>query len=433
MKLLKFISRVGVVTPLQIAQFNFQGGEMLARDSLEQMRLQLSWLGRLKDIDVPKKYGGGIITVYYLTAKGGEAACQFAEILTNDLVAVGKPCGNRLRTIYHDLYINKALLWLEQRVVIHKYQWEKILRRNQFNKRKIDNKLSNENSMNYSMGDFRIQYERLGEPGNTKWMECEVSTSLDAEQIRSKPDDMFWFVVGEATADLVEETKASKAKYIVQLGKLNSSLYPKAEIEKQQKASQSRLKEKDDSDFKLSYQRVLYGLKVLGGVGTASAIAAFLKLDRTAASRTLSSMEAEGLLFSQGVQMTPGKEVGARKKLFVAATQKQLSLAQRKYRLIVSEWIQNLSEYNYLLKTYDHETKSLFLYNDRDIDSSRLVIVVDDLEIDTEEIADIYFNVKKDWASYTISLAVWSQRRKSELEKISQSIEFSVLPNVKMS
>lgn len=342
-KILKFVSRVGIVTPLQIAQFNYQGNEILALENLERMRLQLGWLGRMKEIEVPKKYGGGVIVVYYSTTKGGEAVCQFAETLPNDLVAVGKPLGNRSKTIFHDLYINKAVLWLEQKVVIHKYQSEKILRRNQFIKRRIENNSLDENSINYSMGDFRIQYERLNEPGNIKWMECEVATSLDAEQIAAKPDGMFWFVVGEAAADLVEQTKGSKAKYTVQLGKLNSSFYPKEEIEKQQKASRSCLKERDESDFKASYQRVLYGLKVLGGIGTASAIAAFLKLDRTAVSRTLSAMEAEGLLYSQGVQMIPGKEVGARKKLFVAAAQRQLSLPQRKYRLIVPEWIYNLS------------------------------------------------------------------------------------------
>ena len=223
---LRFIARTKIVIPIQLAAHLFENNIVKALDTLEEMRLQFKWVGKISNFKISDRYGGGCVDVFFLTEEGAKALKEIDEDLFKGTGTVGKPTGRRRAIITHDLYINKALLWLEQYVDIEKYESEKILRKELFLQRLRDGMFRKQESKPLTMGDFRIDYWKIGEKHGFGRAVCEIALTLNYEQIEKKPDGMWWFVNNEANADLISEVKGKQAKFICNLGNLNSINFP---------------------------------------------------------------------------------------------------------------------------------------------------------------------------------------------------------------
>lgn len=413
-----FIAQTKVVIPVQLAAHLFDNNSIKAVDLLEEMRLQLKWLGKISNFKIPDRYGSGMVDVYYLTEEGAEAMKLFDEDIHRGIGSVGKPTGRRRAIIVHDLYINKSLLWFSQYIEIENYESEKVLRKELFLERLRHGTLKNNSDAPLTMGDFRVEYRRKTEEREYGKATCEIALSLNYDQIETKPDGMWWFVNNEAMADLVSEAKGDKARYICNLGSLNSLTYPDVERKKQTKL----FKENFDIErlSKNSWRKMLYGLKKLGGAGTAEAVAAVVSCNRTTASRVLSEMESEGFLFTQSIHLTPGIKVGARKKLFIVGDNKFLDLHTRRQFLIVSEWVTKLNQKSYFLKEYDSSKNCLYLQNKISTRSKELLVVIDDEDKSLYQAEKEFLEIKNLNQHRLVKLSVWMESRKRKFQRIDE-------------
>lgn len=412
--ILKFAGYIGLVTPLQIAQQFCSGKVDAAEESLDAVVGHYKYLDRVYQRKIPRRCGGESkndkVDVYYLTKTGKRRLEAIAPEIAAGTRYTGKPSGGQLDQMFHDLMVNKAILWLLKGNRIADFESEKRMRATVFTKllregRKPENELKN-----YSLGDFRVAIENLT-TGARENILCELSLSLDADQLLNKTSNIgLWFVHDKAHADVIESVKSVPRNRIVVLGDLNSPEF--AEDAEKKKLNWSRQKAEKGLLGKLNEteENIIKELKKLEA-GTAGAVARRIWMDRTSVSRAMKKLERAGWLVCDGVHLYPGREKGTRAKLYSLLETKDRSLATRQFHLARSICIDKMFESKYYFDSVDGQSIRFENFSE----DENIVFVIDHHETEVKILASYFEQTARKHPDATVLYLVWTEERMQKI------------------
>jgi hypothetical protein len=247
-------------------------------------------------------------------------------------------------------------------------------------------------------------------------VDCEISVELDADQIKKKPLGLHWFVSTQHKADLIQ-TVRGKGEKVSMLGDVREPFCEESlnEVDHQENG--------DKEDPLPLAERDLHVLQLLGGVATATAIAAVRSVDRTLVSRTLSALARKGRVRRCSAQFRPGKSRGKPPCLFALSSETRLSLDDRKKALTLSLIVTTLALEGFLV-SYDRPMGILQMVHKHRNDEPPLLMVIDDESMPTVSVADIVFKCRnRDPKPMNLRLAVADADRERQLRVLCPGIE----------
>ncbi|MDQ6788767.1 MAG: hypothetical protein M3033_18345, partial [Acidobacteriota bacterium] len=333
----------------------------------EQMRSTEGYLGREKDVQLPKYMGGGLTNVWYLMAKGVAAARVLDEYFVR-FACVGMPCGTKKDRIPHELAVTESFLKLHIKQIICDFIPERELksrlmkRRHELRRQGINPNWHKE-TMGEETGDFRAVLLSKDNSKTPRFeIEGEAAINYRRAQIEAKPDGMVWFVTSNVQKEMVIATKKNNLQAVWILENVCAPLapqMPKVRTVKRKSAGENR----NNLESKLHNY-----LRMRNEIYTGRALACILKEDLGNVSRVLQRLTGSGKIIAEEAKLTPARLRGRPNKLFWHVKNHEEinhSRAARIKAIVVSEVISFFSEGNYIFKGYsDSSRRAEFLPRD---------------------------------------------------------------------
>ncbi|MGI8468925.1 MAG: hypothetical protein ACR2N3_10775 [Pyrinomonadaceae bacterium] len=304
--------------------------------------------------------GGGVVNVWYLTAKGVAAAQVIDKYFVRFACEGGLPCGKKKDRIPHELAVTECFLKLHEKQIICDFIPERELksrlmkRRHEFLRQGINPKWQRE-TMGEETGDFRAVLLSEDNPNNPKFeIEGEAAINYRRTQIEAKPDGMVWFVTSKVQKEMVIATKKDKLKAVWILENVCQPLspkMPKAETKKEKKngARRNKLEEK-----------IMDFLRLRNETYTGKALAGILNEKSTHVFATLKRLNENGKLISEEVKLTPARLRGRPNKLYWFAKNNEdinHGRASRVKSVVISEVISFFTESNFKFRGYSDASR----------------------------------------------------------------------------
>lgn len=426
LRILCFASMLRVFTLGQAARYAWNGDAIVARQALERAVGQQRSLNILRNFQLPKACGGDITDVYFLTLSGINVVKKIAPQLAR--YARKQPPRGALRSrIPHDLLITESYLWIHKRFVILEFIPEESLKaqlRRDGGRRSESGDIS---ASNEATGDFKVCVIKRGEESDARWVECEVSLHLDADQIGNKPEGMAWFTSSRQQADMIETVcnrrpiiLASVTRPGLVKGRNDVTAMPLNVCRRGDESAPSVQLKQDAGTLTEAHERVLNALDLLGGCATAEAIAGVFQCGRSGISRSLNELEAVGKLRREDVQFRPGRERGRPKGLYVAACTKPLPLGARLHRLMLSQVVVASTRCSFSVQSYNAERGALEFRHMTCLNEPPMVFVIDDPQVEVEEIKKRLATTRLRFFREcgTVVVAMVSEERMTKLHKL---------------
>lgn len=300
-----------------------------------------SYLGKERDVQLPKYMGGGLTAAWYLTAKGLAAVTTIDQYFAR-YAAAGMPCGTKKDRIPHELAVTESFLKLAERQTICDFIPERELksrimkRRNELRKQIVGFN-DRKDTRSEETGDFRAVLLPKNTENSERWeIEGEAAINYRRSQLEAKPDQMVWFVTSKTQKEMVIATKKDKLKAVWIIGDVCQPLKfgEDKSITKKEKSKRQR---HTKIEVKVNEYLLRHRLQFTG-----KALSIALKEDWGNVTRVLKRLEERQKVQSDEIKLTPTRRSGRPNKLYWHTDNDEIigrKRADRMRSLVISEAI----------------------------------------------------------------------------------------------